>query len=64
MKWTSSFLDKYVKKLRCPNIYGKCPKISYTTLKFDKIPYANSADPGQTASEEAVDQSLHCLLCH
>ena len=32
--------------------YSKCPEIWNT--KVDKITYANSADPDQTASEEAV----------
>ena len=32
---------------------SKCPKISYT-LVSDKIAYANSADPDQTAPEGAV----------
>ena len=30
------------------NEYGKCPKISNTKVS-DKMPYANSADPDQTA---------------
>ena len=30
------------------NIYGKSPKISYTQVS-DKMAYANSADPEQTA---------------
>ena len=33
--------------------YGKCPKISYTKVS-DKMAYANSADPDQTAPEGAV----------
>ena len=34
-------------------LYSKCPKISYN--KFcDKMAYANSADPDQTAPEGAV----------
>ena len=33
--------------------YGKCPKISNTRFS-DKMPYANSADPDQTAPEGAV----------
>ena len=33
--------------------YGKCPKISYNKVS-DKIAYANSADPDQTAPEGAV----------
>ena len=33
--------------------YGKCPKISYTKVA-DKMAYANSADPDQTAPEGAV----------
>ena len=34
-------------------LYGKCPKISYTKVS-DKIAYANSADPDQTAPEGAI----------
>ena len=34
------------------NYYGKCPKISYTKAA-DKMGYANSADPDQTAPEAA-----------
>ena len=33
--------------------YGKCPKISYTKVS-DKMAYANSADPDQTAPSGAV----------
>ena len=33
--------------------YGKCSKISNTKVS-DKMPYANSADPDQTAPEGAV----------
>ena len=33
--------------------YGKCPKILNTKVS-DKMPYANSADPDQTAPEGAV----------
>ena len=33
--------------------YNKYPKILYTNL-FDKISYANSADPDQTSSEGAA----------
>ena len=33
--------------------YGKCPKILYTKVA-DKMAYANSADPDQTALEGAV----------
>ena len=33
--------------------YGKCPKISNTKLS-DKMTYANSADPDQTAPSGAV----------
>ena len=32
---------------------SKCPKISYTEVS-DKMAYANSADPDQTAPEGAV----------
>ena len=34
-------------------MYGKCPKILYTSVS-DKIVYANSSDPDQTAPEGAV----------
>ena len=30
----------------------------------DKMTYANSADPDQTAPEEQSDQGLHCLPFH
>ena len=43
------------------NIYGKCPKISNTKVS-DKMTYANSADPDQTAPDS--DQGLHCLPFH
>ena len=33
--------------------YGKCPKISYTKIA-DKMAYANSVDPDQTAPSGAV----------
>ena len=33
--------------------YGKCPKISYNKVS-DKMAYANSVDPDQTAPEGAV----------
>ena len=33
--------------------YGKCPKISYTKVS-DKMAYANSVDPDQTALKGAV----------
>ena len=33
--------------------HSKCPKISYTKV-FEKMAYANSADPDQTAPEGAV----------
>ena len=33
--------------------YGKCPKILYTK-ESDKLSYANSADPDQTAPDGAV----------
>ena len=35
------------------NIYGKCPKISYTKVP-NKMACANSADPDQTAPKGAV----------
>ena len=34
-------------------LYGKCPKILITKVS-DKMTYANSADPDQTAPEGAV----------
>ena len=34
-------------------MYGKCPKILNAKVS-DKMTYANSADPDQTASEGAV----------
>ena len=34
-------------------MYGKCPKNSNTKVS-DKMTYANSADPDQTAPEGAV----------
>ena len=34
-------------------IWGKCPKILYTK-EIDKMAYANSADPDQTAPEGEV----------
>ena len=34
-------------------IYGKCPKITNTKVS-DKMPYANSAYPDQTALEGAI----------
>ena len=40
--------------------YVKCPKISHTKVS-DKMAYANSADPDQTAPEGAVWSGLHCL---
>ena len=44
-------------------IYCKCPKILYTKMA-DKMAYANSADPDQTAPKEQPDQGLHCLPFH
>ena len=35
------------------SLYRKFPKISYTNV-VDKMEYANSADPDQTAPEGAV----------
>ena len=34
-------------------MYDKCPQISYTNLS-DKMAYANSGDPDQTAPAGAV----------
>ena len=39
--------------LHANNEYGKCPKLSYTKFA-DKMSYANSIDPDQTAPEGAV----------
>ena len=36
-----------------PQYYSKCPKISYTKVS-DKMAYANSVDPDQTALEGAI----------
>ena len=43
--------------------YGKCSKIS-NTIVSDKMTYANSTDPDQTAPEGESDQGLHCLPFH
>ena len=43
--------------------YGKCPKILNTKVS-NKMTYANSADPEQTALKEQSDQGLHCLPFH
>ena len=41
--------DQTVKKpIHEVKMYGKCPKILYTKVS-DKIAYANSVDPDQTA---------------
>ena len=37
----------------CSHLYGKCPEILYIKVS-DKMAYANSADPDQTAPEGAV----------
>ena len=44
-------------------VYSKCPKILYTKDP-DKIVYANSIDPDQTAPSGAVWSGLHCLAFH
>ena len=44
-------------------MYGKCPKISNIKIS-DKIAYANSADPDQSAPMEQSDLGLQCLLFH
>ena len=41
-------------------IYSNCPKILYTNVS-NKVAYANSTNPDQTAPEEQSDQGLHCL---
>ena len=43
----------FVPGVSCPNNNSKSPKISYTKVS-DKIAYANSAPPYQTAPEGAV----------
>ena len=43
--------------------YSKCPKISYTKVA-NKLAYANSADPDQTAPLEQSDLGLHYLPLH
>ena len=48
-----------VKPVYSKRYYGKCPKILYTKIS-DKMAYANSVDPNQTA----LDQGLHCLPFH
>ena len=40
---------------------GKCPKISYTKVS-DKIAYANSTDPDQTAPEAQLKQMTDNIL--
>ena len=37
---------------------SKCPKI-LNTIVSDEMPYANSAEPDQTAPKEQSDQGLH-----
>ena len=39
------------------NYYSKCPKILYTKVS-DKIAYANSADPNQTAGAVWLGSTL------
>ena len=41
------------KEQKKSHMYKKCPNISYTKVS-DKLTYANSADPDQTAPEGAV----------
>ena len=38
--------------------------LKFQTKLSDKMIYANSADPDQTAPEEQSDQCLHCLPFH
>ena len=47
------FLYRNQKKMSHKYNYGKCPKIWYTKHS-DKMAYANSVDPDQTAPEGAV----------
>ena len=45
------------------SVYGKYSKNSNTKTS-DKMTYANSVDPDQTAPEGAADQGLHCVPFH
>ena len=50
-------LQHYTKSIyNTPGTYDKCPQISHTKIS-DKVAYAKSADPDQTAG-------LHCLPFH
>ena len=49
----SGFLFLYYCTMQIFFVYSKCPKISHTKVN-DKMAYANSADPVQTAPEGAV----------
>ena len=54
LKFLPSLLSvNYLDTLTLFYNYGKCPKILYTKVS-DKIAYANSVDPDQTAPEGAV----------
>ena len=53
MMTSSSLFAHNVQNEALMRYYGKCPKISNTKVS-DKMPYANSADPDQTAPEGAV----------
>ena len=46
-------LSQTVSLFKISYIYGKCPKFSYDKVS-DKMAYANSADPDQTAPKGAV----------
>ena len=52
-KMVTSLKMKFLCKFLTGFQYSKCPKISYTKCS-DKIVYANSVDPNQTAPEGAV----------
>ena len=45
------------------HVYSMYSKILYTKVS-DKMAYANSVDPDQTALKEQSDQGLHCLPFH
>ena len=54
LEYLCSLLTTFVVfKYRGQSIYSKCPKISNTKVS-EKMTYANSADPDQTAPEGAV----------
>ena len=56
--WHTSQGTYYLVKV----VYGKCIKISYTKVS-DKMAYANSADPDQTAPERSSLIRVY-TVCH